>query len=132
MPMSACSKTPESKPVDKPTAWACTLANIVTVPGLGSLAAGRKIGFVQAGLALAGFGLSLAGMLGFLHEWRAMGEYPEGFTPSLWVALVGMLLFFCAWFWALRTSVRLHRELKSGPAAHGPAPADGTGGPPPS
>jgi hypothetical protein len=96
------------KTVDKPTAWACTLANVVTVPGLGSLAAGRKTGYAQAALALAGFGLSFLGLAGFLRDWRERGEYPEGFTPSLWVALAGVGLFLTGWLWALRTSVQLH------------------------
>ena len=108
MPMSTSSGPNAPKPVDKPTAWACTLANIVTVPGLGSIAAGRRIGYAQASVSLLGFGLSFLGLIGFVRDWRARGEYPEGFTPSLWVAMVGIALFFTGWLWALQTSVQLH------------------------
>jgi hypothetical protein len=101
------------KRVDKPTAWACTLANLAAVPGLGTVAAGRRIGYVQAAIALVGFALSFLGLGSFLREWRALGEYPEGFRPSLYVALVGVGLYGTAWLWAFRTSVRLHEAAKS-------------------
>ena len=113
--MNTSSEPDRPKSVDKPTAWACTLANLVTVPGLGSLAAGRKIGYVQAVLSLLGFALSFLGLIGFLRDWRVRGDYPEGFTPSLWLALAGMALFLTGWLWALQTSIGLHGEAKLPP-----------------
>lgn len=97
-------------PIDKPTAWACTVTNAVTLPGLGSLAAGRKVGYAQAACALIGFLLSFGGLLGHLRVWYATGEMPEGFTAGLVVAVLGMTLFGLAWLWALTSSIRLHRQ----------------------
>jgi hypothetical protein len=103
--------------IDKPTAWACALTNAVTLPGLGTIAGGRKIGYVQAACALLGFALSLGGLLAHLRLWYDTGEIPEGFTRGLLVAVAGMLLFGFAWLWALASSIRLHRQATEPPPA---------------
>lgn len=107
--MKASSANAEPKPVDKPTAWACALANAATLPGLGTIAGGRKIGYVQAALALVGFALTLLGLVGHMREWMARGEMPEEFTFGLRLGLLGMAVFGTAWLWALRSSLELHR-----------------------
>jgi hypothetical protein len=93
--------------MDKPTAWSCAVANLAALPGLGSLAAGRRIGFAQAALALAGFGLSLLWLAGFIRDWLEEGELHLGWRPTLWVGLAGIGLFGIAWLWALGTSRKL-------------------------
>jgi len=103
--------------IDKPTAWACALTNAATLPGLGTLVGGRRVGFAQAACALVGFGLSLGGLLGHLRVWYDTGEMPREFTASLAVALVGLGLFGFAWLWALASSIRLHRQASRPPLA---------------
>lgn len=115
--------------IDKPTAWACTLTNAATLPGLGTIAGGRKVGYVQAGCALVGFGLSFGGLLAHLRLWFQTGEMPDGFTVGLLVAVLGMMLYAAAWLWALSSSIRLHRQA-SRPATPG-SPHDGSSAPPP-
>ena len=109
------------KLIDRSTAWACLLTNLAS-PGLGTLAAGRRVGYAQLTVALSGFALSLLG-LGWilLDAWRE-GEMPKEFRPSLWVGLVGVALFAISWSWALDTSLDLLRAARKPPRP----PHDGT------
>ncbi|MGD0539839.1 MAG: hypothetical protein ABSC03_19595 [Verrucomicrobiota bacterium] len=109
------------KLVDRSTAWACLLTNLAS-PGLGSLAAGRKVGYAQLTVALTGFALSLVWMGWFLLDWWREGEMPVGFRPSLWVGLAGVALFATGWTWALETSLDLLRAARKPPRP----PHDGT------
>ncbi|MBM3879744.1 MAG: hypothetical protein FJ387_08495 [Verrucomicrobia bacterium] len=129
MKTSSANDTP--KAVDKPTAWACTLANLATVPGLGSIAAGRKVGFVQAALALVALAASLVGTVQCYRLWLGAEQWPpeDGFPPGFWAslftALGGVMLYAGAWLWALRSSLSLHREARQAAAAyprHEPSP----------
>jgi len=54
----------ERKPMDRLGAWLCLLANVIALPGLGSIIAGKRVGYAQALLALAGFGLTGYGRCG--------------------------------------------------------------------
>jgi F0F1-type ATP synthase membrane subunit c/vacuolar-type H+-ATPase subunit K len=98
------------RPVGKHTAWACLVTNLCTVPGLGSLAAGRKVGLIQAPLAAAGFGLSLLWLIVYVRAWLATGEKPEGVGPHFEVGLIGVGLFATAWLWGLATGLKIHRQ----------------------
>ncbi|MGC8991206.1 MAG: hypothetical protein ACP5MD_13915 [Verrucomicrobiia bacterium] len=111
MPTNTSSEEQPDKSVDKPTAWACTLANLLAAPGLGSIAAGRKIGYVQMTLAVIGLILSVVGVVSVWREWSS-GGFEEGLPRSFWIAVLGVALFMVAWFWALLTSLRLHGETK--------------------
>jgi len=110
----------DRKPIDKPTAWACTVTNLVTLPGLGTLAGGRRIGYVQGVLALVGFVLSGWGGIGLIRSWMAEGELPLGFTPDLIRGLVGIIVYGTAWLWSLGSSVAFHREAKANEASRVP------------
>jgi len=110
--MKTSSDPAEAKRIDKPTAWACLAANLFTVPGVGTVAAGRKIGYLQAALGLVGFGLSVLGFVGILRDWGETGGQPEGMTPSLWVGVAGICLWGASWLWALASSLRLHRQAR--------------------
>jgi hypothetical protein len=99
-------------PLDRPTAWAFTITNLVTLPGLGSLAAGRRVGWAQATLALTGFGLTMWWLVRTVLEWFASGELPVGVTSTLLLGLAGVACFGVAWLWALLTSLLLLREAR--------------------
>ena len=101
--------------IDRPTAWACTLTNAVTLPGLGTIAGGSKLGYVQAALALVGFVLSALGLVAHVRVWIDRGELPQEFTGGLVLALAGLALFATAWLWALGSSIRLHRQAARPP-----------------
>ena len=117
-------------PIDKPTAWACTITNAATLPGLGTIAGGCKVGYVQAACALVGFALSLGGLVAHLRVWFDTGEMPEGLTRGLVVAVFGMGLFACAWLWAMASSIQMHRRAARPPSAPGPNDAPSSATPP--
>jgi len=109
---------------DAATAQGCFATNLV-MPGLGSLAGGRKVGIAQLALCGAGFTLTLATGVRFIF-W-ALAHWSEFQNPDtntdpmqplrdLWQharwPVVGMLLFALAWFWALFTSRSLLAEAK--------------------
>lgn len=110
MPMNTFSNEHPNKSVDKQTAWTCTLANLLVAPGLGSIAAGLRIGYVQLAIAVIGLILSVIGVVGVVRDWSGEGGFAGGMPAAFWVASSGFALFLVAWLWALLISVRLHRE----------------------
>jgi hypothetical protein len=107
--------------IDKPTAWACAAANAAALPGLGTVAAGRRVGYLQAALALLGFALTLLGLVGIIRDWSRDGALPDRITSSLWVGLAGIAVYAAAWLWALSSSLRIHRQAPSPTAEIRPA-----------
>ena len=102
-----------SKPLDRPVAWACLASNLLVLPGLGSVTAGRRIGYAQMGLALAGFGLTGFWFVGLMIEWVHSGEMPLVFGPHFWTGCLGVTLFALAWSWALASSIGILRTAYS-------------------
>ena len=98
---------------DKATAWACLFTNVFTLPGLGTVAGGGKVGYVQAVLSVLGFGLSLLWALGYARAWLATGEQPEGVGPHFWLGLLGVGIYGLAWFWALASSASMLLNAKA-------------------
>jgi hypothetical protein len=101
-------------PVSRQTAWGYFTANL-TLPGIGSLMAGRKIGYVQAVLAFGGMGLTIVFGIPFIYwclaNWaRLYGDQADPVTSmvELWThlrwALLGFAVFVIGWLWALGTS----------------------------
>ena len=93
--------------MDKPTAWACTASNLAVLPGLGSLAAGRRVGYAQATLAILGFGSTLVG--GALLARKLYAGDPEIDWWAAAIAVGGMSVFGAGWLWSLLTCLDLHR-----------------------
>lgn len=103
---------------DRSSAWAWTLTNLLVLPGLGSLAAGRRVGWAQVGVAVAGLGLVAYGLVRLIRDWLAAGLEPGfEFTPALGCLLAGLGVSAVAWFWALATSIQVHRALRAGERA---------------
>ena len=105
------------KALSRQTAWGCLTSNI-TLPGSGSLVAGRSSGYGQLLLALAGLLVSIIFGLRFilwqLANWsRFHGPDVDPFAvfPEVWLhirlALLGLAIFFIGWFWALMTSLAI-------------------------
>jgi hypothetical protein len=82
--------------------------------------AGRAVGYVQAAITLAGFGLTL--LLGVKFIVWAVINWPRLYGPeadpwetllSIWLnlrgALLGITLFIVSWLWALATSFMILR-----------------------
>ena len=114
----------QCQPLDRKTAWGCLTTNLVVLPGLGSVAAGRKIGYVQAALALIGLVLTSAFAAWFFNAWfhaphppADLDELKQFFAGGLTYVKAGGIGFACflmGWFWALATSINLMRESKAG------------------
>jgi hypothetical protein len=98
------------------------MTNLAVLPGLGSLAAGRKVGYAQATLALLGFGATLVG--GALMARKLYAGEPEVNWWAVLAALGGMAVFALGWLWALVTCLDLHRVARENErcAGHEPIP----------
>lgn len=96
----------------------------LVVPGLGSLAGGRKIGYLQLVLCYAGQGVTL--VFGIRLILWSLAHWSEIYGPNaadplaglreIWphfrLPLLGIILFGVAWFWALVTSYHLLNDAK--------------------
>jgi len=120
--MNNSSATGTTPAASRQTAWGFFTANLA-LPGSGSLAAGRKIGYPQSALSVAGLGLTLVFGLRFIiwgiSNWsrlQAMDNDPLGKWLELWHevrwALLGIGLFALALLWALSTSLSLLQKAK--------------------
>ena len=114
--------------------WVCVLINQLAFPGMGTVMAGHRCGYIQATLMVAGFCLVMGFMLWFL---LCTGRYLAGapwteeqfaaqYRPYAWMWKVGVLLCLVSWFWALVSSLELLRRHKPGSSkdrmATSPAP----------
>ena len=93
------------------------------MPGSGTLVGGRRSGYVQGLLALAGTGLTIEFGLRFIGWYfanyaRLQEEMLDPFAVAgeVWIAvrwaLLGMGLFAIGWLWALGSSLGLLREAR--------------------
>jgi len=111
------------QPLSRQTAWGCFTSNLA-LPGFGSLAAGRKVGYFQAALTIIGMGFTLLFGVRFifwtLSNWARLHD-PLGdqiaALGEMWLhvrwAMVGIGIFALGWLWALTTSMSI-----LGSAAH--------------
>ncbi len=104
-------------PLSRQTAWGCLTSNLA-LPGSGSLLAGRRSGYGQLVLAMAGllmitiFGLCF--ILWALANWSRLHDREADPVQSLleiWMhlrwALLGFGIALLAWLWALMTSLSI-------------------------
>ncbi len=111
--MKTSSEQPVPAVPDRASARACTLTNLLVLPGLGSLVAGRRVGWAQLGLALAGVGLFGYGLWQLLRDWLASEGPVFEFTRGLGGLLGGLGVSVVAWLWALGTSLQVHRAVRA-------------------
>jgi hypothetical protein len=104
-------------PANRTEAWACLTANLA-LPGSGSLAAGKSVGYCQLALALAGFILSVATGIHLLEwmlaNWTKMNQStgdPLETLLTIWHEikwpLAGLGIFVVALIWSVMTSMQL-------------------------
>jgi hypothetical protein len=98
--------------MDEARAWACLMTNLLVLPGLGSLLAGRRVGWLQAALALVGFALSTVWLVWFVATFFREGGFPLDGGPYLPAGLLGVLVFAVSWVWGLLTGLRVVRESR--------------------
>ena len=101
--------------MDRPTAWGFLVTNLMVLPGMGSVLAGRKVGYLQAPLALGGMVLTLTFAVLYVREWIRLRILPPPDWHLLRIGLIGLLLFLLGWCWALFTSLDLLSKAKEDP-----------------
>jgi hypothetical protein len=106
------------RPLNRAEAWGCVTANLA-VPGSGSLAAGRAVGYFQMALTLIGFIMTVVCGAGFFHWYFANAKQlnqlqqddPVGALLALWHgarwAMAGFAIFIFALAWAAITSFQI-------------------------
>lgn len=94
------------------------LVNQGAFPGLGTIMMGRRVGYLQAAVMIAGFVLSMGFMTYYLaclgslatHANSTQADFTERIRPHWWALFWGFGLCAAAWCWALASSVSLLRE----------------------
>jgi hypothetical protein len=114
------------RPLDRTDAWGCVTTNQFVLPGLGSLVAGRRTGYLQAALAVIGFVCSAMFAVWLIRTWLGLHPMPEDWEtwkalfaqwkPHLILGAVGFGGFGIAWLWALASSLAILRESRSAPS----------------
>jgi hypothetical protein len=107
--MKTFSADPSPPPVERSKAWSYLVTNLLVLPGLGSVMAKRKVGYLQMLLALAGFVVTLVALVSVILFWARDFELPN--DPRLYrSAIIGIAVFLFSWFWSLATSLTLFRK----------------------
>jgi len=109
------------RPPARPRPLTCILINQGAFPGLGSIMIGRRVGWIQAALMLAGFVLSMSFGVWYLmcavQLWQnpawSEAEFAARYRPALWSLRWGLGLCGVAWLWALVTSIGIWRQRES-------------------
>jgi hypothetical protein len=122
---------------DPPNVWACVLINQLAFPGMGTVMARRRFGYLQSSLMVTGFILVMGFMLWFFVCFARSLSGPDGtpgkffaqVRPYLGLGLLGLGFCVLSWFWALFSSIGMLSDLKDR-AANAP-PARASAPPPP-
>jgi len=120
------SATPSG--IDRDRAFSLLMTNVLVLPGLGSVLAGRRVGYVQSFLAVAGMLLSVTFAGRFGQEWWVSKQFPIMEPRFLGVGVLGVGLFGAGWVWALLTGYCILRQVQ---ATSGGSGADRRGAKPP-
>jgi hypothetical protein len=108
--------------LSRQTAWGCFTSNL-SVPGLGSLVAGRRVGYIQLTFALVGMAFTAFFGVQFIYWYLSHSKGIEGqddpiaTLQMLWqhvrFALFGIAVFLMGWLWALFTSIGILSQAKA-------------------
>src|SRR2546423_344748 len=108
------------RPLNRQMAWGCFTSNLAA-PGMGSLVAGRGVGYAQLGVTVISLFLTVVFGGRFIYwmliHWTRLHQLqndPVAFSREIWLmvrwALLGIALFGLALLWGLCTSVSILRE----------------------
>lgn len=111
---SGASPPPRPKIVSP---WICALINQGAFPGLGTIMMGRRVGYAQAALMLAGFFPTMGFLIWYLicvGRYVANSTWSEAHFKSLyhpyqWSLYCGLGLCVGAWIWSLFSSIAMVR-----------------------
>ena len=105
-------------PLSRSKAWTCVVINQAAFPGMGTVMAGRRCGYLQAAIMLAGFFLTMGFMFCYflalirvvMHSESGDVRYLELLRPYAWAGISGLSLCFIAWCWSLVSSLAILRS----------------------
>jgi len=128
----------KTRGLSRETALSCLTANLA-MPGSGSLAAGRRSGYLELLLAFIGVALTLVFgtrfLIWFAKNWNSMQNQdadPFETFRGMWMAgrwaFLGIFIFLIALLWSLLTSLQILRSARRPPRMAPPplAREDGT------
>jgi hypothetical protein len=101
----------------------CVLVNVAAFPGLGTIMAGRRIGYLQAALMLTGFFCVVGTAIWFILQAVKVVDAPmwdeqawHTAARKAWITGgAGLGICAVAWLWALVDSVRLWQSFRPAP-----------------
>ena len=102
---------PQPPPLLRSKAWSYLVTNLLVLPGLGSVMAGYKSGYVQIFLAVAGFIITLVAIVSIALVWSREFQLPDDQRLYL-AAMIGVVVFLASWCWSLVTSLAIFRRSK--------------------
>ncbi len=108
--MKISSETPPIA-LDEAKIRACRTANTFVLPGIGSILAHRRVGYVQISIAAVGFALSNWWMFKTIAHFLTEGFIDLDNLGQLITPLMGIGLFALAWIWAQWTNHELKKSL---------------------
>jgi len=133
LPPSSSKKKPVSD-------WVCILMNQLAFPGLGTIMAGWRSGYLQATLMVVGFVLIMVFMTWFficagqylMGEIRTEQEFKARYQSLAWAWKSGLIFCVVSWFWSLLSSIQLWRRSRAArpPTRVGPPPLPPAQNPP--
>lgn len=120
--MKTSSGAPNRPLPKRPPAVLWAIVNQLAFPGLGTLMTGRRVGYAQAAVMLAGFFLTMGYLLWYLvcagryavnPSWNE-AHFTSLYRPYQWSLYWGLALCAVAWAWALFSSIAMLRSARSG------------------
>ena len=99
--------------------------NQLAFPGLGTIMAGLRVGYLQASIMVPGFVLATGFMLWFIlcsARYLASSTWDEGryvaeYRPYAWMGKLGLALCILAWCWSLVSSIGILCQARKTPPA---------------
>jgi hypothetical protein len=103
--------------------WGCVLINQFAFPGLGTIMAGRRVGYAQAAVMVIGFLLTTGFMVWFIVSALALvvsrapdeAAWKANCRAYAWAWQSGSALCVAAWLWSLASSIAMLRQQKKAP-----------------
>jgi hypothetical protein len=102
-------------PLDEKSARGCLLVNLAFWPGLGSVLARRKSGWVQMAMAMGGLFTLFFALQQFMAMLMEETREPRWSDHFVWEAIIGVGLFAVAWIWGLFTGLSIRARVGQPP-----------------
>jgi len=111
--------------VDRSKAWVCLLTNLFVCPGVGSILAGRRRGYLELGMALLGAAWMTFVLVRLFTVWIQLLQAPPDAQNYIRSGMGGLTLFMGSWLWSLITSLSILRQSKRTPPVGTSDPSEG-------